>query len=71
MNVIPSLKLVSVENDVLLFCSVLVEALLEPWRIFEVKFTCLSVIIDETMKLEIPSGLDGEAEINSPKKILF
>lgn len=56
-----------VENDVLLFWSVLVEVLLEPRMIFEV--TCVSVIIVETMKIKIPSGLEGESEIDFLKRI--
>lgn len=65
MNVRPSLKLGSVGNDVLLFWFVFVDVLLEPRRIFE--GTCVSVIIDETMHLEIPSGLKGLAEIDFKK----
>lgn len=69
INVRPSLELLSFENDGLLFWSVLVEVLSEPRRIFEVEFTCVSGIIDDAMKLEISSGLEGEAEIDFPKRI--
>lgn len=67
MNVIPSLKPVRVGIEALLIWFVLAEVVLEPRKIFEEELTWVSVIIEEKMKLEIPSGLGERLKEIFPK----